>query len=103
MGASTYVSISMHSTKSQRKIITHFHSSWTCSTPLGLPGYTRKSTSNMHTTSYALQRGMNPKWHSKPVMDHLNGELCHSDFPMPQQCFSDLSTMYWRAFWTSVQ
>src|SRR5258708_5652076 len=47
-------------------------------------------------------KGMNPKRPSKPVMDHSNGELCHSDFPMPQQCFSDLSTMYWRAFWMSA-
>src|SRR5258708_3002646 len=35
---------SVHSTKSGRKIVTHFCSSQTCSMPLGPPGYTRKST-----------------------------------------------------------
>ena len=50
-----------------------------------------------------IVEGMSPKWHSEPIMDHLNGELCHSDFPMPQQCFSDLSMTYWRASWMSVQ
>src|SRR5260221_5889979 len=39
MGVSTYASISVHSTKSQRRITIHFPSSWTYSMLLVLPGY----------------------------------------------------------------
>src|SRR5258708_2496553 len=103
MGVYTYASISMHSTKSRRRTVIRSLSSQICSMLQDLPGYIRKSIQNMHTTLYILQRETNPKWHSEPIMDHSNGELCPLAYPMPQQPFNNSSMTSWETSWMSVQ